>query len=265
MKNHMNKWYHEEYSFKITVLSVNPDNKPENHCRNGHEVGDEFHCEYGCSNGFCSKSMSKLFPLMEAVRSGGDLRNLGGIDQYVMEFDCPDGIVRFKLEAAKNETAFPAIQPIHPADRKKVNQFIQEHWYSTDILIRGEVIDMTTVDGFVIMHASSDIIGLITYIFRDDYCEITSLNAETENQGIGTALIHRVIAAAEEAGCRKLKLLTTNDNIRAIHFYQKRGFNLLRINQGAIDRERLLKPEIPLLGNDGIPLKHEVEFEMDLD
>lgn len=98
----MKKWLKEDYSFKITVLSIQPNNEPENHCRNGHEFGDEFICEYGCPNGFCSKSMLKLFPLMEAVRSGGDLSKLGGSDKYIMEFDCPDGVVRFKLEVFEN-------------------------------------------------------------------------------------------------------------------------------------------------------------------
>jgi len=36
---------------------------------------------------------------MEAARSGGDLRNLGGSDKHIMEFECPEGVVRFKLEA----------------------------------------------------------------------------------------------------------------------------------------------------------------------
>lgn len=94
----MKHWYDEEYSFKITVVSVKPDNDPVNHCRNGHEVSDEFSCEYGCPDKFCSKSMLKLFPLMEVVRSGGDLRNLGGRDKHVMEFCCPDGVVEFRLE-----------------------------------------------------------------------------------------------------------------------------------------------------------------------
>jgi len=65
------------------LLTIKPDNKSENHCRNGHEVGDEFYCEYACLDNFCSKSMLKLFPLMEAVRSGGDLRNLGGKDKHI--------------------------------------------------------------------------------------------------------------------------------------------------------------------------------------
>jgi uncharacterized repeat protein (TIGR04076 family) len=99
----MKNWYKEEYSFKITVASVGADNKPEN-CRNGHEVGDIYECGYGCPSGFCSKSMAKLFPLMEAVRSGGDLSNLlAGATKHSGKFYCPDGVVVFRLEAFNNE------------------------------------------------------------------------------------------------------------------------------------------------------------------
>ena len=71
----MKNWYKEECTRKITVVPVEANGKPEN-CRNGHEVGDTYSCEYGCPGGFCSKSLAKLFPLMEAVRAGGDLANL---------------------------------------------------------------------------------------------------------------------------------------------------------------------------------------------
>jgi uncharacterized repeat protein (TIGR04076 family) len=99
----MNHWYKEEYHFTITVVSVGANDNPT-HCRNGHEVGDTYACEYGCPNEFCSKSMSKLFPLMEAVRSGGDLGNLlSGAKKHCGEFICPDGIVRFRVEAFHNE------------------------------------------------------------------------------------------------------------------------------------------------------------------
>ena len=95
----MINWYKEDYSFKITVVSVGVDEKPES-CRNGHEVDDTYRCHYGCPGGFCSKSMAKLFPLMEAVRAGGDLSNLiAGATKHCCEFVCPDGIVTFKLEA----------------------------------------------------------------------------------------------------------------------------------------------------------------------
>ena len=99
----MKNWYKEEYSFRITVVNTGANNKPEN-CRNGHEAGDTYACEYGCPGGFCSKSMMKLFPLMEAVRSGGDLSNLlAGALKHSGEFVCPDGVVTFRIEAFRNE------------------------------------------------------------------------------------------------------------------------------------------------------------------
>ncbi|MDR0477712.1 MAG: TIGR04076 family protein [Desulfobulbaceae bacterium] len=99
----MKNWYKEDYSFKIAVISVGTNGKPEN-CRNGHEVGDTYVCEYGCPEGFCSKSMLKLFSLMEAVRAGGDLSNLlRGATKHEGEFTCSDGVVVFRLEAIKND------------------------------------------------------------------------------------------------------------------------------------------------------------------
>ena len=94
--------YKEEYTFQITAVSLGKVGRPEN-CRNGHEVGDTYTCEYGCPGGFCSKSMLVVFPLMEAVRSGGDLSNLlPGASQHSGEFICPNGVVTFRLEAVHN-------------------------------------------------------------------------------------------------------------------------------------------------------------------
>ncbi len=73
-----------------------------------------------------------------------------------------------------------------------------------------------------------------------------------------------MVEAARAAGCRKVKLITTNDNIRAIRFYQKRGFDMARLYHNAMEVSRKLKPAIPETGLEGIPLKHEIEFVMDL-
>lgn len=102
----MKKWYDEEYSFEIEVIAVSHDNRTEHHCRCGEEVGDTFTCTYGCpvssgGEGICSKSMMILFPLMESVRSGGSLLNLGGESSMCKEVVCPDGVVRYRLTARR--------------------------------------------------------------------------------------------------------------------------------------------------------------------
>jgi len=157
------------------------------------------------------------------------------------------------------------IEPITPRTRDLVTAFINEAWNGTVMLIRGEVIDMTQVDGFVWLEPDGKTIrGLVTYIVRGQACEIASLDSRRENRGVGTALVELVKAKARELGCARLQLLTSNDNINAIKFYQKRGFELVGVNLGAIDRARALKPEIPLIGQNGIPIKHEIEFVMTL-
>lgn len=97
----MKPWHKEGWAFIIEVQSVGIENRPES-CRLGLEPGDRFECRYECPAGFCPKSMLKLFPLLEAVRSGGDLTNLGGDGPRSMDFICPDGVVIFRVTGRPN-------------------------------------------------------------------------------------------------------------------------------------------------------------------
>ena len=74
-----------------------------------------------------------------------------------------------------------------------------------------------------------------------------------------------VLAARDiaiQSNCTRLWLITTNDNIPALIFYQNRGFNLVAIHKNALEFSRRLKPEIPMIGLDGIPIRDEIELEM---
>jgi uncharacterized repeat protein (TIGR04076 family) len=104
--NKLKKWYAEEYEWDIKVMGFLRGDKTENYCRNGEEIGDIYHCTYGCpvnkdGQGICSKTMLMMFPIMEAVRSGGDLNNIGGSDTYIKDLVCPDGCVLFRMTAIK--------------------------------------------------------------------------------------------------------------------------------------------------------------------
>lgn len=104
----MKKWYDEEFEWEIEVTGYLYGDKTEGYCRNGEEIGDLYTCTYGCpvnrqGHGICSKTMMILFPIMEAVRSGGDLQNLGGSGRYCKDVVCPDGCVKFRVTAKKRE------------------------------------------------------------------------------------------------------------------------------------------------------------------
>jgi len=152
-------------------------------------------------------------------------------------------------------------EQITDKNRNIINDFIIEQWFTTKMIIRGKEIDMTAVDGIFTLE-DEKIIGLITYILNDNTLEITSLDSLCENKGIGTALLNKVVDVAKKRNCKRIVLITTNDNINAIRFYQKRGFDMACLYRNALDNSRKLKPEIPLIGENGIPLKHEIEFEL---
>ncbi len=102
----MKKWYDEEYEWEIKVIGFLHGNQTEGYCRNGEEIGDTYTCRYGCpvnaqGQGICSKTMMLMFPVMEAVRSGGNLENIGGSSAYSKEIVCPDGCVVFRMTAKK--------------------------------------------------------------------------------------------------------------------------------------------------------------------
>lgn len=153
------------------------------------------------------------------------------------------------------------LEQITHENRDRINEFIMRHWFTTEMVIRGEIVDMTAVDGLFIAD-ERDIIGLITYRTDEGVLEITSLDSLREDQGIGTALLNAVIDKAKELRCTKIVLITTNDNINALRFYQKRGFDMTCLYHNAVDRSRKIKPEIPLIGEHSIPIRHEIELEM---
>jgi RimJ/RimL family protein N-acetyltransferase len=95
-----------------------------------------------------------------------------------------------------------------------------------------------------------------------DECQLVTLHAFVPFAGIGTRLIEAVRKAALDGGCRRLWLVTTNDNLDALRFYQRRGFSLVAVHRGLRDVARRLKPEIPVVGAYGIPIRDEVELEM---
>jgi ribosomal protein S18 acetylase RimI-like enzyme len=155
------------------------------------------------------------------------------------------------------------VRPIGEEDRAWVAQTIVERWRSEVVVARGTVYQPARLPGFLAW--SGDVrVGLLTYHLEDMACEIVTLDSFTDRRGTGTALIEAVVDMAGAAGCRRLWLITTNDNLRALRFYQKRGFHLTRLYPDAVTAARRIKPEISLIGDDGIPLRDELELERPL-
>jgi GNAT superfamily N-acetyltransferase len=153
------------------------------------------------------------------------------------------------------------IRPLRPDDAAWSALWDQAAWGGSLIARRGELLDLRDFDGFV---AESDgaPVGLARFAVRGTACELVSLESRLQGRGVGRALMDAVLGAALRSGCRRLWLVTTNDNMRALRFYQQWGMDLVALHLGAIDQARAsLKPQIPRLGDHGIPIRHELELE----
>lgn len=156
------------------------------------------------------------------------------------------------------------IVPIHPALRSRIQPLIDEAWAGPMLAINGKLWNTRTLPGIAALDASDTLLGYLLYAIHDGVCEIMLLESLRENLGVGTRLIERVKVIAKEQQIQKVIVITTNDNIRAIRFYQRRGFTLRALRPNALEHSRQLKPGIPLMSEDGIPLRDEIEFEINV-
>ncbi len=153
------------------------------------------------------------------------------------------------------------IRPLDAGDKAWVASLLTEHWGSARSVSRGRIYQADELPGFIAVQQNKPV-GLITYNIDVKDCEIITINSLIEGKGIGSALIDAVKGIAITAKCKRLWLITTNDNTAALKFWQKRGFQLAAVYPNVVAKSRRLKPEIPLTGNDGIPIRDEIELEM---
>jgi GNAT superfamily N-acetyltransferase len=148
-------------------------------------------------------------------------------------------------------------------DLPRLSQFWTEHWGGEEMITRGNIYRPDQLEGFVV-EDNNEWLGLLTFFIKDGECEVTSLDSLREGQGIGSLLIEQVSEEARRRGCSRLFLITTNDNLNALGFYQRRKFEIVSVYRGALNESRKRKPSIPLIGKNNIPLRDEIELEINL-
>jgi len=156
-----------------------------------------------------------------------------------------------------------SIRPIKTSDKDWIKKIISEHWGNNIVVSHGIIYYPHELPGFIAVKGKKKL-GLITYNISKGSCEIITLNSLQQSLGVGTRLIKMVEKTAYQANCSRLWLVTTNDNLNALRFYQTRGFEIVAVHRNALKYSRKLKPEIPLIGLNGIPLRDEIELEKDL-
>ena len=155
------------------------------------------------------------------------------------------------------------VQVITGQERDWIGRILAERWGGPLVVSRGRIHRADQLPGFIATENDRPA-GLVTYNIEGEECEIVSLDSLEPGKGIGSALVAAVVDRARSGQCRRVWLITTNDNTGALCFYQKIGFELAAIHRGAIQESRALKPTIPDRGCRGIPIRDEIELEFNI-
>lgn len=154
-----------------------------------------------------------------------------------------------------------SIRPVEDFDRDWLRKTLTQLG-QIRIVSRGRLTeDAATLPGFLAERDETKVGYALVRIDKDEL-EVVALEALTRRQGVGTALLAAVAVEARKAGCARVWLITTNDNLDAVRFYQRRGWDLVALHRDAVTAGRQLKPEIPEVGDYGLPIRHELEFEL---
>ncbi|HJS26125.1 MAG TPA: GNAT family N-acetyltransferase [Actinomycetota bacterium] len=149
------------------------------------------------------------------------------------------------------------VRPLAEEDRGWVREVVERLWGSPVVAAHGEILEPATLPGFVAEEGSARA-GLLTYRPEGDACEVVTIVAFEPRRGIGSALMGALLSLDH----RRVWLTTTNDNVPARRFYERLGFRLVAMREGEVARSRELKPEIPLVGVGGVPIRDELEYEL---
>lgn len=152
------------------------------------------------------------------------------------------------------------INPIQAEDRSFISNIVKDLWGDEMIVVHGDVFHTTDLEGINAI-IDGQIIGFLYYQYTDEEFEILTLASLVERCGVGSALVKAAGKIALDQDCKVLSVVTTNDNLNALRFYQKRGFQLTAIFPGSVNLSREIKPFIPEIGENNIPIRDEIRLE----
>ncbi|MBF9128932.1 GNAT family N-acetyltransferase [Plantactinospora sp. S1510] len=160
------------------------------------------------------------------------------------------------------------VRAAEPPDRIAVDALHEREWGGPYVIahdVRYDLRELPTlvaVDGAV--DGTATVLGALVWRADDDGLEVVSIVADSSGGGVGSTLLAAAIEESRARRAGRLWLITSNDNLRALRFYQRRGLRIVAVDRGAVDRARRLKPTIPTVGEDGIPLHDELVLELRL-
>lgn len=109
----------------------------------------------------------------------------------------------------------------------------------------------------LVAEEGGELCGYLVYERQLQGTELLAMAAHPRGQGVGRALVRALVEQTDAT----ITVVTTNDNTDALAFYQRCGFRITAVRIGAVDRSRVVKPEIPMRGEHAIEIHDELVLE----
>jgi len=148
-------------------------------------------------------------------------------------------------------------------DSSTIKKLVDKRWGGEPLIIRGEKYYPSSLDGIIALK-KEQVVGFLIYDIQNKICEIVVFEVFEKHKGIGTSILNKLIEIAKDKDCDRLHLMTTNDNLDALRFYQRRGFRICSIHINSMEISRKIKPSIPEIGDYGIPIRDEIDLELSI-
>ena len=148
-------------------------------------------------------------------------------------------------------------------DSNVIKELVDKYWGGEPLIIRGKKYYPSSLDGILVLKGKK-VIGFLICDIQNKTCEIIVFEVFEKHKGIGTSMLNNLIEIAKRKACDRLHLMTTNDNLDALRFYQRRGFHICGIHINSMEISRKMKPSIPETGDYGIPIRDEIDLELSI-
>jgi len=154
------------------------------------------------------------------------------------------------------------IRKVEKQDKEWIQNLIIKNWSEGIIIVRKKIYRPENLPGFIAIKDNKRL-GLVSYALNKSFCRIIALVSLKKKRGIGTRLINKVKKESKKKNLKKILLSTTNDNLLALRFYQRRGFCIKKVYPNIVEEYRKIK-KIPKIGKNNIPIRDEIELELNI-
>jgi ribosomal protein S18 acetylase RimI-like enzyme len=155
------------------------------------------------------------------------------------------------------------VRPLHEDEHGWMRRTVRERWPQGLLVGRGRVHQASELSALIAVE-DCERVGLLTYVIDGEVAELVTLDALRPGLGVGAMLIEELADLASRTGARRLVAMLTNDNVRGLRYYQRRGFRMNELRADAMDELRARRPWIPRSGQEDIPVRDEIELVRDL-